>query len=457
MRIRLQAVAAVLLCCAGLGAVSARAQNTPGTSPYPTSLDTQTSLFVLTNNAVTTVSQPVGFGDTTITVASTGVFPTSGAITIAPAPGGPSEIVFYTGKTSTTFTGCLRGQDGTIALAHSITDLVVERVIAAHHNVLANSILPIEAKLGIGASTPALNQLLIGTGGGISIWSAPTPTQLNGWFGYTPANKAGDTFTGPIIAPTVNATTGFQVNGAAPSGHYLRGNGTNYVDSVILVGDLPTGIPNADLANSSIAVSNGGGLTVGGSPVALGGTLTLTLNVANANIWTALQTNVLSDAGTNTILTAQSMTHNTSGTPAAGFGVAERFGLQTTLTPDQSAVSLAAYWADPNDATRTSKFGISTVNQGGALTENLTVAGNGDLTLQGNTPVTGTMNIFVSNAVVQPALRYNGSLGQWQASDNGSSFYGLKPAPVKTPALPVSQGLPLPPCNAVRQTGCTRQ
>jgi len=60
-----------------------------------------------------------------------------------------------------------------------------------------------------------------------------------------------------------NVTTGFQVAGAAASGHYLRGNGTNYVDSVILAGDLPGGItgfanPTASVA---LAVVNGSATT----------------------------------------------------------------------------------------------------------------------------------------------------------------------------------------------------
>jgi hypothetical protein len=42
---------------------------------------------------------------------------------------------------------------------------------------------------------------------------------------------------GNISALTVNATTGFQIAGAAPSGHFLVGNGTNYVDST----SLPSG------------------------------------------------------------------------------------------------------------------------------------------------------------------------------------------------------------------------
>ncbi len=48
-------------------------------------------------------------------------------------------------------------------------------------------------------------------------------------------------------------------------------------------------IPNSSLANSTITLSNGGGLSVSGSPVSLGGTVTVSLNTGNANTWTALQ------------------------------------------------------------------------------------------------------------------------------------------------------------------------
>lgn len=47
----------------------------------------------------------------------------------------------------------------------------------------------------------------------------------------------------------VSATTGFQIGGAAPSGHFPRGNGTNYVDGTIQAGDLP--------ASAAIVVASG--------------------------------------------------------------------------------------------------------------------------------------------------------------------------------------------------------
>jgi len=56
--------------------------------------------------------------DTTITVDSTADFPEQGRIKIG------QEEILYTGKTATTFTGCTRGQRGTMADSHSDNDRV---------------------------------------------------------------------------------------------------------------------------------------------------------------------------------------------------------------------------------------------------------------------------------------------------------------------------------------------
>jgi hypothetical protein len=53
--------------------------------------------------------------DDTITVSSTSAFPDTGILAIF---SGGTELIIYTGKTPTTFTGCLRGQYGTTAVAH---------------------------------------------------------------------------------------------------------------------------------------------------------------------------------------------------------------------------------------------------------------------------------------------------------------------------------------------------
>jgi hypothetical protein len=66
----------------------------------------------------TTLNGDINSSVTTITVASTAGFEDVGTITI------DEENITYTGKTSTTFTGCTRGADSTVAASHSNGDTV---------------------------------------------------------------------------------------------------------------------------------------------------------------------------------------------------------------------------------------------------------------------------------------------------------------------------------------------
>ncbi|KKK74017.1 hypothetical protein LCGC14_2887990, partial [marine sediment metagenome] len=51
--------------------------------------------------------------------------------------------------------------------------------------------------------------------------------------------------TGDISATIFNADTGYRIGGAAATGEYLRGNGTNFVSSAIVADDLGAGYINA--------------------------------------------------------------------------------------------------------------------------------------------------------------------------------------------------------------------
>ena len=148
------------------------AQDTPGTVRYPTALDTADSLIRAANSARTTLSASITNNAATISVASTASFPASGAFMI------DSEIIFYTGKTATTFTGLVRGADGTTAAAHSSGAAVRGVITAAHHNTLANAIIAMQSRMGTGASTPTAGTVLRGTGAGASSWSALTSAEL---------------------------------------------------------------------------------------------------------------------------------------------------------------------------------------------------------------------------------------------------------------------------------------
>lgn len=86
---------------------------------------------------VTTTSQAVGLTSTTIYVANKLNFPTSGVVEIE------QERIIYSGSTSTSLTGCIRGAYGTVAATHSagvtVTDIgVVQSGIVYHENGVDN-------------------------------------------------------------------------------------------------------------------------------------------------------------------------------------------------------------------------------------------------------------------------------------------------------------------------------
>jgi len=116
----------------------------PGTVNYPSALDSAVSLFEAANNA-TAVLMADG-GGATLTVNDTSLFPSSGALSIG------GEIIYYASKTADTFTGCLRGREGTIASAHPARATVELRITARQHSVLADAIIALETKLGSNTS-----------------------------------------------------------------------------------------------------------------------------------------------------------------------------------------------------------------------------------------------------------------------------------------------------------------
>ena len=126
-------------------------------------------------------------------------------------------------------------------------------------------------------STGTVGQALESTGTGVkwaavsstetwaALTGAMTATQVAPWYNATSTidsgisrlgaaslaignGTAGD-FSGTLKTTIVNAVTGFQVNGAAPSGHILLGNGTNYVDSAT----LPSGTVTWDQIGNAAA------------------------------------------------------------------------------------------------------------------------------------------------------------------------------------------------------------
>lgn len=109
---------------------------------YPTSAADDSNLYIAVNNTSTTLTDnPLAAGAVTVNVNDASAFPSTGTITI------DAEIIKYTGKTATSFTGCTRGFDGTSDVAHTVNTPVYHRIIADHHNTIKEEIKAIETDL----------------------------------------------------------------------------------------------------------------------------------------------------------------------------------------------------------------------------------------------------------------------------------------------------------------------
>jgi hypothetical protein len=142
---------------------------TAGVTNFPGAVDTKETLLEASNRFQTTLNGALTDVATSMTVVSTTGAPTAGAVTI------DDERIFYTGKTATTFTGLLRGQDGSGAAAHSSGAAVEGRIIARHVNVLQDAIIALEtAVLAVEATAAraAMPQPIIN--GGFDIWQRGT-------------------------------------------------------------------------------------------------------------------------------------------------------------------------------------------------------------------------------------------------------------------------------------------
>lgn len=109
---------------------------------YPSAVATDSDLYIAVNQKSTTLTDnPLAAGATTVNVNNASAFPSVGAVTI------DAEIIHYTGKTATSFTGCTRGFDNTSDVVHTINTPVYHRIIADHHNVIKDEVKAIEQNI----------------------------------------------------------------------------------------------------------------------------------------------------------------------------------------------------------------------------------------------------------------------------------------------------------------------
>lgn len=169
-----------------------------GTTNFPASLDTATELIRAVNDAKTTIGVGgASSGATTINVASATGAPADGiAVIVSATDDTVREIVSYTGKTSNTLTGCTRNLESSGAKTWAAGDIVYfDTLTALSRTVLVNALLAIEAKLGIGADTPASGEFLKATGAGSSGWSGVAPGDVSDFLRVVSASVSENTAT----------------------------------------------------------------------------------------------------------------------------------------------------------------------------------------------------------------------------------------------------------------------
>jgi hypothetical protein len=122
-------------------------------SNYPGAIDGAASLYspvdaFSTKPLETTATVAVLIGDSAITVATTtgGFAATYGILSL------DDELIVYTGKTATQFTGCQRGAFGTAAAAHNNGAPVKANMVAGFIAALQSAVLAVENELGTAAA-----------------------------------------------------------------------------------------------------------------------------------------------------------------------------------------------------------------------------------------------------------------------------------------------------------------
>ena len=108
-----------------------------------------------------------------------------------------------------------------------------------------NSVIAYDGSLRFGTAASAWDSALSRSGAGTFTLDSNTIGNAQGTLTLlvldaTTVNAA------TVAAGVVNATTGFKFNGAAPNGHFLIGNGTEYVDSAT----IPTASANYQVVES---------------------------------------------------------------------------------------------------------------------------------------------------------------------------------------------------------------
>jgi hypothetical protein len=226
-------------------------------SNYPNAIDDASSLYspadaFSAKPLETITTMPVYAGDTTIGVESSGVgFPDEyGILSI------DDELIVYTGKTATQFTGCQRGAFGTVAAQHVAGATVRANMVSAYIKALQEAVVAIEQELGT-----ASNRNYVRKDGAVTITGQKSFVD-GAEFGS--GNKAA---TGLVRLPNTGAVKWRKADGSGDLGLSLNANDHLAADAII---DFAPGqtfgafsYPDAGYGNKGIVqIDAAGGLAI---------------------------------------------------------------------------------------------------------------------------------------------------------------------------------------------------
>jgi hypothetical protein len=226
-------------------------------SNFPNAIDDASSLYspadaFSAKPLETITTMPVYAGDTTISVESTGVgFPDEyGILSI------DDELIVYTGKMATQFTGCQRGAFGTVAAQHTSGATVRANMVSAYIKALQEAVVAIEQDLGTASSRNYVRK-----DGPVTMTGAKAFVD-GAEFGS--GNKAA---TGLVRLPNTGAVKWRKADGSGDLGLALNANDHLVADAVI---DFAPGqtfgafsYPDAGYGNKGIVqIDAAGGLAV---------------------------------------------------------------------------------------------------------------------------------------------------------------------------------------------------
>jgi hypothetical protein len=192
-------------------------------SNFPTAIDAAPTLYspvdaFSTKPLETTANGAIGAGDSTINVPSTmgGFAATFGIVSI------DDELIVYTAKTGTQFTGCQRGAFGTVAASHLTGVPVKANMVSGFITALQSAVLAIENELGTAA---ARNYVL--KNGAVTITGLKT---FQDGAEYGSGNKAA---TGLVRLPNLGAVKWRKADSSGDLGMALNASNHVAMDAII--------------------------------------------------------------------------------------------------------------------------------------------------------------------------------------------------------------------------------